>query len=228
MSKKVIALIVILAVGVVYFVARWQLAEYDLALAGGEMTKLQSSVESSGEEIIAAHDEIETLELELERTGERLVNVEAELAATQASLADVTAELEDTQDRLAAMETDAYNLHDPTFDEALDFLEADRTDDHEYIEDEYVCSHFAADVNNNAEREGIRCAMVDIRFSSSSHAIIAFDTTDEGLVYFDPITDDRVRPVIGKRYWHCIEPKPGYVYEEPSFDDTILDIVVIW
>ena len=228
MSKKIIALLVVLIVGVFYFAVRWQLTEYDVAMARGELTKLQSAIESSGGEIVGAQDEIAVLELELERANERLVNVEAELASTQDSLSDVTAELEDARDRLSAMETDAYNLHDPTFKEALDFLEADKTDANEYIDDEYVCSHFAADVNNNAERQGIRCAIVDIRFSSSSHAIIAFDTTDEGLVYFDPITDDRVRPVIGKRYWHCIEPKPGYVYEKPSFNDTILDIVVIW
>jgi hypothetical protein len=48
------------------------------------------------------------------------------------------------------------------------------------------------------------------------------------MVYFDPISDERVRPVVGKRYWRCIEPKPGYVYEKPSFNDTIEDIVVIW
>ncbi|MBN1863158.1 MAG: hypothetical protein JW790_05890, partial [Dehalococcoidales bacterium] len=132
------------------------------------------------------------------------------------------------EDRLSAIEVGALNLHDPTFAEAIDFLEDDRTDENEYIEDEYVCSHFAADVNNNAEREGIRCALVEIRFPDSGHAIIAFETTDEGMVYFDPISDDRVRPVIGKHYWKCIEPKPGYVYERPSFNDTIEDIVVIW
>ena len=126
------------------------------------------------------------------------------------------------------MNAGMFRLYDPTFQEALGFMERDGTDANEYVDDEYVCSHFAADVNKNAEQEGLRCAFVDIRFPASAHAVIACDTVDEGLVYFDPITDERVRPATGKHYWKCIEPKPGYVYEQPDFDDTIAGIVVIW
>jgi hypothetical protein len=121
-----------------------------------------------------------------------------------------------------------YTLLDPTYSQVVSFINADRTNDNEYIEDTYVCSHFARDVCNNAEGEGLRCAFVDIRYPDGGHAIIAFDTVDEGLAYFDAITDERVRPVIGERYYRCIEPRPGYYYEAPSFDDTIMDILVIW
>jgi hypothetical protein len=121
-----------------------------------------------------------------------------------------------------------YTLIDPTYSQVVAFINADRTNDNEYIEDSYVCSHFARDVCNNAEEEGFRCAYVDIRYPDSAHAIIAFDTVDGGLTYFDAITDERVRPVIGERYHRCIEPRPGYYYEAPPFDDTIVDILVIW
>ena len=124
-----------------------------------------------------------------------------------------------------------YTLVDPTYNHTLIFLDTDRTNDNEYIEDSYgvyVCSHFARDVCNNAEEEGIRCAFVEIRYADGGHAIVAFDTVDEGLVYFEPMTDERVRPAIGKRYYQCIEPRPGYYYEAPSFDDTIVDVLVIW
>jgi hypothetical protein len=124
-----------------------------------------------------------------------------------------------------------YTLKDPTYGQAVFFINVDRTNENEYIEGSYgvyVCSHFARDVCNNAEEEGIRCAYVEIRYPDGGHAIIGFDTVDEGLVYFDAITDERVRPVIGDRYHQCIEAKEGYYYEEPSFDDTIMDILVIW
>jgi len=124
-----------------------------------------------------------------------------------------------------------YTLRDPTYEEAVAFLTEDKTDKNEYILDTYgvyVCSHFARDVGNNAEEEGLRCAFVELRYSDGAHSIIAFDTIDEGLVYFDPQTDEGVNPDIGKRYYQCIEPKPGYYYERPSYDDTILDILVIW
>jgi hypothetical protein len=121
-----------------------------------------------------------------------------------------------------------YTLRDPTYQEAVTFIEEDKTDANKYIEDTYVCSHFSRDVCNNAEGKGLRCAYVDIRYPDSAHAIVAFDTIDEGLVYFDAITDEKASPVVGKRYYQCVEPKPGYYYEPPSFDDTIQDILVIW
>ena len=121
-----------------------------------------------------------------------------------------------------------YTSRDPTYREAITFLRKDKTDGNKHIEDTYVCSHFARDVCNNAEEGGLRCAFVSLRYLEGGHAIIAFDTIDKGLVYFDPQTDDRVKPVIGEQYYQCVEPKPGYYYEKPSFDDTIMDILVIW
>jgi hypothetical protein len=124
-----------------------------------------------------------------------------------------------------------YTLRDPTYKQAVSFLKRDKTDENEYIEDTYgvyVCSHFARDVCNNAEAEGLRCALVSLIYLEGGHAIIAFDTIDEGLVYFDAMTDERTKPVVGERYYQCIEPRPGYYYVEPDFDDTIMDILVIW
>lgn len=209
-----IALTVVLAVGIIFCGVGWRLAQQDLDSATAELSKASTALESDNKELPEAEDE--------------LLAIQAELQGTKDYLAEVEAELRDTKARLSAIEADAFHLHNPTFEEAVSFLEEDKTDSNEYVEDEYVCSHFAGDVNNNAESQGIRCALVDIRFPKSAHAIIAFDTTDEGLVYFDPVTDERVRPIMGKEYWRCIEPRPGYQYKKPSFDDTILDIVIIW
>jgi len=228
MGNKTTALVVVLIIGVLYFGFSWWFARQELAQTETEMTELYRFLEDSEVELTGTQRELTTAQSELNSAHGDLSSLSAELESTRSDLNTTTLELEDTQAMLAAIESDRFNLHNPTFREALDFLEDDRTDRHEYIEDEYVCSHFAADVNNNAEDEGIRCAMVDVRFPDSAHAVIAFETVDEGLVYFDPITDERVRPVIGKNYWKCIEPKPGYKYEKPSFDDTIVDIVIIW
>ena len=121
-----------------------------------------------------------------------------------------------------------YTLKDPTYKQAIAFLRKDRTDRNRYVEDTYVCSHFARDVCSNAEKAGLRCAFVLLPYPDGGHAIIAFDTIDEGVVFFEPRTDERVRPVVGKRYYQCIDPKEGYFYERPSQDDTILDISVVW
>jgi len=125
-----------------------------------------------------------------------------------------------------------YTLRNPTYEEAVDFMKEDKTSDNKYNDDDYgiyVCAHFARDVCNNAEAAGLRCAIVHLVFpGTTGHAIIAFDTIDEGLVCFEAITDERVNPEIGKRYYACIEAKPGYYYLTPGYDDTIMDILVTW
>lgn len=216
MVKNVLITIIILALvgGMGYYWFVWNSAQQDLNAARTSISSLQAAVNSQESELSTTKDELLTIKTELENTKNCLLNVEDELEATEL--------------RLSAMQTDMLHLHNPTFEEAISFLTEDKTDSNKYADDTYVCSHFAHDVNINADSQGIRCAYVDMRYPQSAHAIIAFDTTDEGLVYFDPATDERVRPVVGKEYWRCIEPRPGYYYEKPSFDDTIVDILVIW
>ena len=48
------------------------------------------------------------------------------------------------------------------------------------------------------------------------------------MMYFEPQSDEQVEPEIGKRYYQCIIPEPGYYYEMPDYDDTIKDILIIW
>ena len=216
MVKDILVTIIILALvgGMGYCWFGWNSAQQDLDAARTGISSLQATVKSQESELSTTEDELLTVKTELENTKNYLSNVEEELEATEL--------------RLSAMQTDMLNLHNPTFEEATSFLTKDKTDSNEYVDDTYVCSHFARDVNSNADSQGIRCAYVDIRYPLSAHAIIAFDTTDEGLVYFDPATDERVIPVVGEEYWQCIEPRPGYYYEKPPFDDTIVDIVVVW
>ncbi len=121
-----------------------------------------------------------------------------------------------------------YTLSDPTYDEVILFLADDKTDEYEYSEQNYVCSHFSRDVCNNAEAIGLRSAFVEIRFPEMGHSIVAFNTVDKGMVFFEPQHDDEVKPVIGKQFYQCVKPKPGHFYEVPPYDDTIEDILVIW
>jgi hypothetical protein len=122
-----------------------------------------------------------------------------------------------------------YTIKDPTWAQVLAFLANDKTDEKPYINDTYVCSHFSRDVCNNAEAAGIRCAVVELRFvSEQGHLIVAFNTIDRGLVYFEPQSDEQAMPTIGKKYYTIVIPKPGYYYLPPTYDDTIADMVLIW
>jgi hypothetical protein len=125
-----------------------------------------------------------------------------------------------------------YTLRDPTYAEALAFMRADKTDENEYVLNPdntgYVCSHYARDTGNNAEAQGYRCAMIELRYRTGGHAIIAFNTVDRGMTYFETQSDEITVPVIGKRYYQCVIPKPNTYYEAPDEDDTIMDILIHW
>jgi len=75
----------------------------------------------------------------------------------------------------------------PTWAQLKSFILADKTDSNPYIEPTYTCVDYARDLHNNAEAAGIRAAFVTVAFlgQSQGHAIDAFVTTDQGLIYID-------------------------------------------
>lgn len=120
-------------------------------------------------------------------------------------------------------------LHNPKLADVKEFLAQDTTDKIPYNELTYVCTHYARDVVNNAVKKGIRTAYVEVRHPGMSHSLIAFETPDKGIMYFDPQYDNEARPVLGKRYWQCMMPTDsGVAFSAPNFDDTINDILIIW
>ena len=116
-----------------------------------------------------------------------------------------------------------YTLRNPTYREMKRFLARDETDSNPYIDDEYVCSDFAADVNNNAEAEGIRCALVEIKFLNGyGHMLVAFNTVDRGLIFIEAQYDDEVEVIIGAAY------SQSNNYQKPEYDDTITRYLIAW
>ena len=93
-----------------------------------------------------------------------------------------------------------YPIRDPTYQEMLEFLAGDKTDENNYVPNVYECRHFATDVCNNAERSGYRCAFVSVSFAEEGHAIVAFNTVDRGLIFIEPQDDSEVKVEVGKTY----------------------------
>lgn len=90
-----------------------------------------------------------------------------------------------------------YNLTDPSFTELMDFLADDKTDEIPYSRPDFMCHHFSLTLRENANKQGLRCAWVEVGSVPAeggmglnyAHAITAFNTTDRGIIYIDPQDD---------------------------------------
>ena len=115
-------------------------------------------------------------------------------------------------------------LSNPTHKEMREFLAGDETDLKPYIKGEYVSFHFAVELNNNAEANGIRVAYVAVFAKEWGHGMVAFETIDRGLIFIEPQSDKEVRLVTG-------EPYPGYsvgAISSLGYFDPIVEIQIIW
>jgi len=99
----------------------------------------------------------------------------------------------------AALEEYDCLLKRPTYDEAVAFLEKDNSN---LLMGN--CLTLTESVNNNAKEQGIWSQAVFFNYYTGSsygfHAIVAFDTTDKGLVYFEPMADEEVELIMGEDY----------------------------
>jgi hypothetical protein len=92
-----------------------------------------------------------------------------------------------------------YNIRDPTYQEALQFICSDQTDKNQYNES-YTCINFADDFINNALNKGYRCGYVTIEFPAARHAIVCFNTTDSGLIFLEPQNDEIITLTTEQQY----------------------------
>jgi hypothetical protein len=92
-----------------------------------------------------------------------------------------------------------YNIRDPTYQEALQFICSDQTDQNQYNES-YTCTNFADDFLNNALSEGYRCGYVTIEFPKARHAIVCFNTSDNGLIFLEPQNDEIITVATEQQY----------------------------
>ena len=101
----------------------------------------------------------------------------------------------------------------PTYRQMKDFILFDKISKRAYVIydfagdylNNYVCWNYAADVNNNADKVGIRCSYTMVIFNDGlSHAIVAFETTDRGIIYISPQTDCEIPLEVGYKNWEAV------------------------
>lgn len=126
--------------------------------------------------------------------------------------------------------TNYNNAVNPTYNQLLDFLKADKTDERPYTST-YVCSDFAKALHDNAEAAGIRAGWVGA--IGADHAFNVFETTDKGIVYIDctgvpggaTLQDKQLNVVIG-------QPLSGkYLFRQGTINNmggTVTSLLVYW
>jgi cell division protein FtsB len=207
-----------------------------------EKIGLENQVSSLQTEAATLENEKSTLEAEVSGLEADVSSLEAEVAsltneknALENQISSLQTEIASLEDEVVASfdlgyaegESDGYDegyaqgvedltqsgwyLRDPTYDEAVAFINSDETNENQYSDD-YVCYDFTADFDGNAAEAGYRCGFVYIEFSETAHAIACFNTTDEGVIYVEPQTDEIVDVAVGQLYLEKVIVKVGIIW----------------
>lgn len=192
-------------------------------------TNLESQVSSLQSEVATLNSEKSSLESQVSSLQSQITSLESQINSLESQITSLENEVTQNYNTgydvgyTQGVEDGAgrgWNIRDPTYAEALAFMTSDKTDENEYT-DSYTCHDFTADFKNNAFQVGYRCGYVFIEFPQDAHAIICFDTTDNGLFYVDPQDDEIITLMIGQPFFD------RELYEV-DFDDTLIAYDIIW
>jgi multidrug resistance efflux pump len=235
-KKFWLAIVILAIVAVIFFVdTAWVLRELNetqntLRLRESELETVQTQWADAEAELSETQNTLRRVESELETAQTQWAEAKAELATVKIELSTATERIESLEATLSNLQVHYARLTTgygyvlrPSYQEMREFLARDKIDEREYIMDEYECRHFAADVKANAAKERIWAAYVLIEFPVEAHAIVAFLTTDRGLIFVEPQTDEISNLVIGRSYWESV----GRL-RPTDYDDTVIRITKIW
>lgn len=180
--------------------------EQQVSVLQANVGTLETTVGIFQTQIESLEDEKASLELQVTVLTTEVADLEAEVVISYNSGYDA-GYVQGTDDLI---QTGYYSM-DPTYDDAIAFIDSDETDQNEYTPD-YVCYDFTADLIDNAAQLGYRCGFVYIEFSSSAHAIACFNTTDAGLIFVEPQNDELVNIAVGQLYLGHIIVKMGIIW----------------
>jgi myosin heavy subunit len=203
--------------------------EIELAKAQGDLANSESELSATQNDLQSTNQQLVDKSSQLVKAQADYVMLEKTLDIEKESFSQLQSNLQNLQASYNSLTTGyGYVLRDPTYQEMKTFIAADKTDTNTYVDPTYVCEDFAYDVRVHAMQQKIRCAFVTIHYPDSAHAIVAFNTTDKGIIYIEPQSDEEVNLHAGYHFYQCIIAEPGYYYAPPGYDDTIERFNVFW
>ena len=180
--------------------------EADKTTLEQQASALQASVESLQTQVQSLQSDKTSLETQVADLTSQVADLEAEVISSYYSGYD-EGYAQGADDLLQ----NGYYYIDPTYDEAIAFIDSDTTDENEYTS-EYNCYDFTSDFNSNAAQTGYRCGFVYIEFAYSAHAIACFNTTDAGVIFVEPQNDQIVDVALGETYLGMVIVKMGIIW----------------
>jgi hypothetical protein len=139
----------------------------------------------------ASIDKIHKLESQLAEKENEILLLQDELNKTKAELKSLHNEIE-------ILHRDYYILKkNPTFEEVKEFVNS------RYIVGfgRIYCYHNSFLYLRESLKEGIFASMVILYFPYAGHAVIAFNTSDKGIVYYDPTVHKFVNITLHRDYF---------------------------
>jgi len=220
---------VALSVGVIGAVMMLNQKETEMQLKNNQISGLENKNLALEAQVATLHFNISGLQSEIVSLNNNKNVLEAQAATLQSEISSLNNEKAALESQVSSLQTEIMSLEgeviesyqvgyeagyeqgvedgagsgwyirDPTYAEAIAFISLDETDKNDWTED-YVCYDFTADFEGNAFQMGYRCGFVYIEFSETAHAIACFNTTDSGLIYVEPQTDEIVDVAVGQLY----------------------------
>ena len=198
-----------IAIGVVLFLIAFYLL-YDLNF---RIDGLSETVKTQGFEIANL-----TLNFNFLKKNFNLLN--NTLKQLNEKIEDIILDIAELRAKIYLMENDIKilkeigfksGLKNPTLKILKEFIEKDDTDNYKYIKGKFTCINFANEFVKNFAKEGYYSCVTIIFFDHNnfSHALVAVNTRDVGLVYVEPQSDDILYDLkVGDDYcekvrWNC-------------------------
>lgn len=147
---------------------------------------------------------------------DRLESIKNQIQIKQSDLSKKNDSLQNNISILEEIKSkNANKLYNPSYEEATSFLNNTT----------YTATN---EIINNAKNQSIRCALIILRIQENGtiYELIAFNTSNYGMNYFEPATNYRIIPEVGLSYTECFVNHnylPNYL-----IDDTITEILTIW
>ncbi len=171
-------------------------------------------------------DECRTLMAEqaaqIEERDAQIDELEAQRVALNSTIEAKDARIAELEAELAKVPKAPEN---PSYEELMDFLAKDQTDQKEWRYKDYTAANFALDLRHNAKEEGIRAALVILLHPGHVfHFLNCFETTNRDLVFIEPQLDFEVTVELGRSYSMQNEK----LRPNKRYNDEIYQVIFVW